>query len=105
MFVGGTNIEEMNKKRKWEGEAATGRFKRLRSVEPEMLKPEVRKPREEEVKEKAEEKKEKEKKKEGRRKRWLRPAASQLLPMAQVALVHSNRRRKQHATVLKNTRE
>ena len=61
MFVPPTNIEEVNKKRKWEGEEATGRFKRLRSVEPEMLKPEVRKPREEEKKEKAEEKKEKEK--------------------------------------------
>jgi hypothetical protein len=44
MFVPPTNIEEVNKKRKWEGEEATGWFKRLRSVEPEMLKPEVRKP-------------------------------------------------------------
>jgi hypothetical protein len=56
MFVGGTNIEEVNKKRKWEGAEASGR-KRLRSVEPEMLKPEVRKPKEE--KEKKEEKGEK----------------------------------------------
>jgi hypothetical protein len=58
MFVPPTNIEEVNQKRKWEGEEATGKFKRLRSVEPEMLKPEVRKP-EGEKKEKAEEKKEK----------------------------------------------
>jgi hypothetical protein len=63
MFVPPTNIEEVNKERKWEGEEATCRFKRLRSVEPEMLKPEVRKP-EGEKKEKAEEKKEKEKEKE-----------------------------------------
>ena len=55
MFVPPTNIEEVNKKRKWEGEEATGRFKRLRSVEPEMLKPEVRKPEGEEKEKEKEE--------------------------------------------------
>lgn len=60
MFVPPTNIEEVNQKRKWEGEEATGR-KRLRSVEPEMLsRPETRKPGGEK-KEKEETEKEKEK--------------------------------------------
>ena len=83
-----------------------GGFRRLRSVEPEMLKP--RSPEaggRRRRRRRAEEKKEKEKKKEETKEEVASAGSFQLLPTAQVALVRSNPQRKQHATVLINTRE